>query len=170
MMPSWKISVQSGDSEPARMPPMSLKCAQRLREGGELAFREHGRDEHLVGRMRDGALGGVAVVEPVDVAGTHGVERVVLGDGADHVAEHRQVGADDQAAGAVEQGGIEVFLLADERRHGRALDHRLHLALDGAQRAAHDLQRDGVADGLLPDFAESCAICLISPQRRSSRS
>jgi hypothetical protein len=28
MMPSWKMSVQSGDSEPARMPPMSLKCAQ----------------------------------------------------------------------------------------------------------------------------------------------
>ena len=27
MMPSWKMSVQSGDSEPARMPPMSLKCA-----------------------------------------------------------------------------------------------------------------------------------------------
>ena len=28
MMPSWKMSVQSGDSEPGRMPPISLKCAQ----------------------------------------------------------------------------------------------------------------------------------------------
>jgi putative restriction endonuclease len=28
MIPSWKISSQSGDSAPARMPPISLKCAQ----------------------------------------------------------------------------------------------------------------------------------------------
>jgi hypothetical protein len=72
----------------------------------------------------------------------------VLGDRPDHVAEHRQVGADDQPPAGIEQGGIEVFLLANERRHGRALDHGLHLALDGAQRAAHQLQRDGVAAGL----------------------
>ena len=28
MVPSWKISVQSGDMEPGRMPPISAKCAQ----------------------------------------------------------------------------------------------------------------------------------------------
>jgi hypothetical protein len=64
--------------------------------------------------------------------GAHGVERVVLGDRPDYVAEHRQVRADDQPADTIEQSGIEVFLLTNERRHGRALDHRLHLALDGA--------------------------------------
>jgi hypothetical protein len=36
----------------------------------------------------------------------------VLGDRPDHVAEYGQVRADDQGAGPVEQGGIEVFLFS----------------------------------------------------------
>ena len=131
-----------------------VEMRPRLGEGGQLPFREHRGHEHLVGRVRDRPLGGVAVVEPVDVAGTHGVEWVDFGDGADHVAEHRQVGADDQPAGAVEQRGVEVLLLTDEGRHGRALDHRLHLALDRPKRPAHDLQRDGIAD----DYRGLCRI------------
>ena len=98
MMPSWKMSVQSGDSEPGRMPPISLKCAQRLREGRELAVGEHGRQEHLVGRVGDGALRGVAVVEPVDVAGAHGVERVVLGDRA-RPRRRRRAGSSRRSGG-----------------------------------------------------------------------
>ncbi len=137
-----------------------VEVRPRLREGRELAVGEHGRQEHLVGRMGDGALRGVAVVEPVDVAGAHGVERVVLGDGAHHVAEHGQVGADDQAARRVEQSGIEVFLLANERRHGRALDHGLHLALNGpAARRARSRSVTG-STAAEPSLARSCVRCI----------
>jgi hypothetical protein len=85
----------------------------------------------------------------------------VLGDGAHDVAEHRQVGADDQASLGVEQSRIEVFLLANERRHGRALDHGLHLALDGPERAAHDLQRDGIDGGRAVFGPVLCALHLL---------
>src|SRR5262249_58614975 len=49
---------------------------------------------------------------------------------------------------------VEVLLLADERRHGRALDHCFHFALDRQQRAADDLKRDGIAH-------PCCSLCLI---------
>src|SRR5437763_5005250 len=47
----------------------------------------------------------------------------------DRVAENRQVGADNEPALSVEQGGVKVLLFADERRHRSALDQRFHLAL-----------------------------------------
>ena len=61
------------------------------------------------------------------------------------VAEDRHVGADRHHAVGVEQGGVEILLLADEGGDGGALQQRLHLGLGGADRAADDLQRDGIA-------------------------
>ena len=87
----------------------------------------------------------------------------MLGNGSHDVAEHGQVRAGDQPSLGIVEGRIEVLFLADEGRHGRAFDHGLHLALDGDQRAAHDLERDRIANA----FGSCCLIlrhCLPSPQ------
>ena len=128
-MPSWKISVASGEMLPARMPPMSQKWPQVCGEGDELAAVEHGRGEDHVRRVRHAAARAVAVVVPVEIAGTHGRRsgtgrKMICGE----VAEERHHRAAHHASARVEDAGEVVVLLADERRHRGALDDRLHVA------------------------------------------
>ena len=120
------------------------EVAPRLREGDELAAVEHRRGEHHVRRVGDAAARAVAVVVPVEVAGAHRGGRVLLEDDLGEVAEERHHRAAHHAPARIEDAGEVVVLLADERRHRRALDDRFHVRLGRAQRAANDLARHRV--------------------------
>ena len=145
MMPSWKISVASGEMLPARKPADVPEVAPRLGEGDEPAPMEHGGREDHVGRVRDAAARAVAVVVPVEIARPHRRRRILLEDGGHQVAEERDHRAAHHAPPPVEDAREVVLLLPDEGRHGRALDHRLHLGLRRPQRAPDDLARDRIA-------------------------
>ncbi len=126
--------------EPADVP----QVAPCLRERAQPPLVEDRGHHHHVRHVRDGAVRPVGVVVPVQVAVLHRFGRVVLEDAVDQVGGHRQRGARHQVPLPVEEGGEVVLLLADEGRHGRALDHGLHLLAGGQQRALDQLQRHSV--------------------------
>ena len=117
-------------------------------EGAQCAAVEDGGEEHLVVAVGHCAARAVAVTEPVKIARPHGFGRETLQHRRRHVTEDGHVGADGELPGRIEQGGVEILLLADEGADGGAFQQRLHLRLCRPDRAAHDLQRDGVADAL----------------------
>ena len=119
-----------------------------LSKSDDLIAVGHRTSEDLVRRMRHGAVRGVTVIVPIDVALAHRRARIVFEDRTDRIAENRQVGTDDQPALAVEQCRIEILLFPDEGRHRGALDQRFHLALRRPQSAAHDFQGDRIAAAL----------------------
>jgi hypothetical protein len=108
-------------------------------------FVEGRRQQHLVIGMRDGAVGAVAVVVPVHVARPHALGREVAEHRTADIAEDGHVRADAHHPIGVEQRSVEILLLADEGRHGGALDQRLHLRLAGADGTPDDLEGDGIA-------------------------
>ena len=96
--------------------------------------------------MRHAAVGRVAVVVPVEVAGPHRLGRILVEDRLDDVAEQRQRRSGDQVAAGVEIAGEEVLLLADDVGHRGPLDQRFHLRAGGEQRALDDLESDRVTE------------------------
>ncbi len=65
-------------------------------------------------------------------------------DRAGDVTEDRHHRAYHHDAVGIEQGGVEILLLADEGADRGALQQRVHLRLRRADGAADDLQLDGV--------------------------
>ena len=110
-----------------------------------LTATEDGCEENLIVGMGHRAAAAVAVVIPIQVPGLDGVDGEVLEHRPGDVAEDRHVGADGHHALRIEQGGVEVLLLADEGGDGGAFQQRLHLRLGGAYGAADDLKRHRVA-------------------------
>ena len=105
------------------------EVAPGLREGDEPAAVEDGAAKTMSGECGDAAARAVAVVVPVEVAGTHGGGRVLLEDDLGEVAEERHHRAAHHAPARIQDAGEVVVLLADERRHRGALDHRFHVRL-----------------------------------------
>src|SRR5262249_23988970 len=89
------------------------------------------------------------VVEPVDVAGAHRVERVRAQDGLEHPGTAARDVTGHDAPASVEHADEVVLLLLDEGRHRTALHQELHVADRRGETAADDLERDGIDDGAL---------------------
>ena len=113
-------------------------------EGDDRALVEHGDDEDHVLMVLDRAVGQVRVVEPVDVARAHALQRIRFQDGGEHAGAARRDVAGHDAAGPVVEPDEVVLLLLDEGRHRAALHQLFHLADRRCQRAAYDLERDGI--------------------------
>ena len=105
--------------------------------GHRFALEEHGGQEHHIRGVGDAALGDVGVVVPVQVAGGHGLDRVILPDAPDDVAAH--VVAVELMAVPVQEADLIGFLLPDEGRHGRALDEQFALQPGRPQGASDQL-------------------------------
>ncbi len=101
------------------------------------------REDHVLVVLH-GAVRDVRVVEPVDVARPHGLERVELQDGLQHAGPAARDVAGHDAAPRVEDADEVVLLLLDEGRHRAALHQELHVADRGGEAAADDLERDRI--------------------------
>ena len=80
-----------------------LVVAERRGEGDGLPVVEDGDDEDHVLMVLDGAVGDVGIVEPVDVARPHAVERVRAQDGLEHAGSAARDVTRDDAPARVEQ-------------------------------------------------------------------
>ena len=123
---------------------MSQKWPQVCEKATSSPRWKTGATKHHVRRVRDAAARAVAVVVPVEIAGPHGLGRVLVEDDLREVAEERHHRAAHHAPARVQDAGEVVVLLADERRHRGALDDRFHVRLGRPQRAADDLARHRV--------------------------
>ena len=121
-----------------------LVVAEGHREGDDGPVVEDGRAEDHVLVVLDGAVGQIRIVEPVRVAGAHGLDRILPEDGRDHARSARGDVRRHHAARLVVEADEVVLLLLDEGRHRAPLHQELHLEDGRVQRAADDLERDGV--------------------------
>ena len=102
----------------------------------------HREDHVLVVLHRP--VGDVRVVEPVDVARPHRLERVDLHDRLEHARPAARDVTGHDAAPRVEDPDEVVLLLLDEGRHRAPLHQELHVPDRGGQAAADDLERDRI--------------------------
>ena len=114
-------------------------------KGAAPVAQKHRGQKHLIIRMRDGAFAAVAVIIPIEITRPDGLDRKPLKHRAADIAKDRHVRTHRHHAISVEQGGVEILLLANKGRDRGALQQRFHLGLCRPDGAPDDFQDDGIA-------------------------